>query len=89
MSVLYLHLHEGVPIADARKQLSLKYGHVKQARTGVIDYFFDEFERQHTKTGRSLLEWVQSPGYDFNALTEHFRSNVLASAFVDLILRRE
>jgi protein tyrosine/serine phosphatase len=89
VAVLYLHLHEGVPLAKARKQLSLRYGHVKQARTGVIDYFFDEYEREHAKTGRSLLEWIQSAAYDANALTEHFRSNVLANALVDFVLRRE
>lgn len=89
VATLYLHLHEGLTIAEARRQLSWRYGHVKQARTGVIDYFFDEYERDHAKTGRSLIEWAQSPDYDFDALTEHFRSNVLANALVDLILRRE
>ena len=88
-SALYLHVHEGLPLADAQKQLSLRYGHVRQARTGVIDYFFEEFAREHAKTGRSLMEWVTSKDYDAGALTEHFRSNVLANALVDFVLRRE
>lgn len=89
VATLYLLLQEGRSLTEARRQLSLRYGHVKQARTGVIDYFFDEYERQHAATGRSLLEWVQSADYDANALTEHFRSNVLANALVDFVLRRE
>jgi protein tyrosine/serine phosphatase len=86
-ATLFLHLHEGLPVAEARKQLSWRYGHVKQARTGVIDYFFDEYERR--ANGRTLIEWVQSQDYDAGALTEHFRSNVLANALVDFVLRRE
>jgi protein tyrosine/serine phosphatase len=89
VATLYLHLAEGVPLAAARRQLSWRYGHIKQARTGVIDYFFDEFERDHAKTGRTLVEWVTSADYEPNALTEHFRSNVLANALVDFVLRRE
>ncbi|MFO1186523.1 MAG: sulfur transferase domain-containing protein [Alphaproteobacteria bacterium] len=88
-ATLFLHLHEGRPVAEARRQLSWRYGHVKQARTGVIDYFFDEYERDREKSGRALFDWVQSPDYDAYALTDHFRSNVLANALVDFILRRE
>ena len=88
-ATLFLHLAEGVPLAEARAQLSWRYGHVKQARTGVIDYFFDEVERDHAKSGRALLEFVASPDYDSGALTTHFHSNVLANALVDFVLRRE
>jgi protein tyrosine/serine phosphatase len=88
-ATLFLHLQEGKPLAEARRQLSWRYGHIRQARTGIIDYFFDEFERDHAKTGRSLLEWVTSADYDADAVTAHFRSNVLANALVDFVLRRE
>ena len=35
MSVLALHVHHGVPIEEARKQLSLQFGHVRHADTGL------------------------------------------------------
>jgi protein tyrosine/serine phosphatase len=89
VSALFLHLHDGRPIAQAKKQLALRYGHVKQARTGVLDYFFDAYEADYARTGRSLLEWVQSADYDSNALTEHFRANAAANVLVDKILQRE
>jgi protein tyrosine/serine phosphatase len=89
VATLYLNVHEGLPLAEARRQLSWRYGHVKQARTGVIDYFFDAFERDNADTGRTLMEWVTSTDYDAGALTAHFRSNVLANALVDFVLRRE
>jgi hypothetical protein len=31
MSVLYLYFREGLPIAEAKSGLSLKYGHFRQA----------------------------------------------------------
>ena len=41
MSVLYAHYRLGLPIEEAREQLSLKYLHIKQGKTGVLDYVFD------------------------------------------------
>ena len=38
MSVLYLYFHERRPLAEALEQLTFKYGHVRQGKTGVIDY---------------------------------------------------
>jgi protein tyrosine/serine phosphatase len=86
---LYMLLHEKKPVAEAKKQLALRYGHVKAARTGVLDHFLDVYEEDHAKTGRSLLDWVQSADYDADALTAHFRANVMANVLVDQILRRE
>ena len=43
MSVLYLHFREGIPIAEAKSGLSLKYGHFRQAETGILDYFFERY----------------------------------------------
>jgi protein tyrosine/serine phosphatase len=89
VAALYLILHEGKPVAEARKQLSLRYGHVRHARTGVLDHFFDAYEEDRAKTGRSLIEWVKSSDYDAAALTDHFRANVMANFLVDRILDRE
>ena len=89
VSALYLILHEGKSVAEAQKQLALRYGHVRHARTGVLDHFLEAYEADRGKTGRTLLEWVRSPDYDHAALTEHFRANVMATFFVDRVLRRE
>ena len=43
MAVLYRFFHEGAALDDAMEQLSFKYGHVKQGKTGVIDYAFEQF----------------------------------------------
>ena len=43
MSVLYRHFKEGIPIAQAKRELSLRYGHIRQADTGILDYFFERY----------------------------------------------
>jgi len=88
-SALYLLLHEHKSLDEARQQLSLLYGHVRSARTGVLDHFLDAYEIDHARTGRLLLEWVSSGDYDATELTAHFRTNVMANVLVDQILRRE
>jgi protein tyrosine/serine phosphatase len=88
-AALYLHVHEDKPLAEARRQLSLRYGHVRAAKTGVLDHFLDEYEKDHAATGRSLIEWICDPAYDARAMTMHFRTNIMANMLVDWILRRE
>ncbi|HEY1751959.1 MAG TPA: protein tyrosine phosphatase, partial [Caulobacteraceae bacterium] len=38
MSVLYMHFRQKKPIAEAMRQLSMKFGHVRAGLTGVLDY---------------------------------------------------
>ena len=47
MAVLYLHFHRGMDIASAMSQLSLKYLHVKQGKTGMLDFFFRPISTMH------------------------------------------
>lgn len=88
MSTLYLHLHEGVPIEKAMEQLSLRYGHVKQARTGVIDHFFGTYAREAAGKGIPFREWLET-SYDAKALEAEFREKGWARLLVDSVLRRE
>src|SRR6185503_10431006 len=46
MSVLYMHFRKGLPIREALAQLSLKYLHIKQGKTGVLDYVFERYLRE-------------------------------------------
>jgi protein tyrosine/serine phosphatase len=88
IATLYLFLHEGMPLRQAMGQLSLRYGHVRQARTGVIDYFFESFLRDTEHRPMRLLEWVDEV-YDPRALESSFRARPFARILVDDILRRE
>jgi protein tyrosine/serine phosphatase len=87
-SVLYLHFRKGVPIDEARKQLSLRFGHVRQGKTGILDYFFDRYLAEGAPKGLSLLDWADT-AYDPKELKHTFLSSWWANVLVDRVLRRE
>ena len=88
MSVLYLHFKAGLPIAEAISQLSLRYGHIRQAETGVLDYFFERYMQDNAKQPISFTDWVQTD-YDPDELKASFKSNTWADRLVNGVLRRE
>ena len=88
MSVLYLHVKEGVPIAEAKTALSLRYGHIRQADTGILDYFFERYLQYNARHPINFFDWVDNV-YDANELHHAFRSTGWANRLVNSILRRE
>ncbi len=88
MSALYLALHEDRPIAEARAQLSLKYGHIRQGKTGILDAFFDTYQADQPDGAMPLLEWVRTR-YDADALTAAFSSGKIGDFLTERVLRRE
>ncbi len=88
MSVLYRHLHDGVPMEEAVRQLSLRYGHISQARTGIIDYFFARYMADNAKSPIPFYDWVETV-YDPEELRASFKSNTWADRIVDRVLHRE
>jgi len=88
MAVLYLHLKERVPMADALKQLSLRYGHVRSAHTGILDAFFEQYIAFNAKTPTPFLQWVDEQ-YDPVALKRNFKATGWGKLLVDGVLRRE
>ena len=80
-------LFAGGTAAQALAQLSWRYGHWKQARTGILDAFFHCYAAE--AEGRiPFLEWV-ARHYDEAALKQDFVANGLASFITDRVLRRE
>lgn len=88
MSVLYRHFREGVPIEEARAELSLRYGHIRQADTGILDYFFDCYVADNRLEPIEFMDWVETR-YDPDAVTTTFKSNGWANRLVDSVLQRE
>ena len=89
MSVFYMHFRKGLPIREAMDQLGLKYLHVKQGKTGVLDYVFERYLTQGEPAGMSFLEWVESPMYDPAGMKADFRAGMIGSALTEKLLRRE
>jgi protein tyrosine/serine phosphatase len=89
MSVLYMHFRKGKTIREAMDQLHLRYLHVKQGKTGVLDYTFERYIEEGEPAGLSFTEWVQSPMYDPAGMKAKFRAQMLGSLITERLLRRE
>ncbi len=88
MSVLYRHVRDGWPIEKALSELSWKYGHFKQADTGVLDRFFQQYLADNEQTPMAFFDWVANV-YDADELKRSFIANGWANRMVNNVLRRE
>lgn len=89
MSVLYMHFRKGRTIREAADQLHPRYLHVKQGKTGVLDYVFERYLAEGEPAGLSFVEWVDSPMYDPPAIKAQFRGEMWGRLLTDVLLRRE
>lgn len=78
-------LLQGRPVAEAQSQLTLRHGHIRQGRTGILDAFFAEYAKAG---GKPFLDWLRED-YDEAALRAAFRSQPWADRLLDGVLRRE
>lgn len=93
MSALYLLLREGATIERAQKELALRFGHVRQAKTGVLDVFLELYadaEAAAKAQGETLdfMTWVRRD-YDPKALAQSFQSSGWRDVVLDRVLARE
>lgn len=88
MSVLYMHFRQGQPIEQAVEQLTFKYLHVREGKTGMLDYFFQAYLDYAEETPISFMDWVEGP-YDREAIKADFMKSWKAKMMIDRILRRE
>ena len=89
MSVLYMHFRQGRTIREAVEQLGLRYLHMKQGKTGVLDYTFERYLAEGEPAGMSFLEWVESPAYDPAGLKKTFQSQMWGRLITEGLLKRE
>jgi protein tyrosine phosphatase (PTP) superfamily phosphohydrolase (DUF442 family) len=88
MSTLFLIAKEKVPVDVARKQLGLKYGHIRQADTGILDYFFERYLEDNAKSPIEFFDWVERV-YDPDEVKRSFAAKGWANVLVNRVLRRE
>lgn len=87
MAALYMLVIKKVGAREALEQLSFKYLHVKQAKTGLLDRFLESYIPYEDK-GMAFYDWVDEV-YDPVALHDSFMAQGWANRLVDDILRRE
>ncbi|HEX7381743.1 MAG TPA: sulfur transferase domain-containing protein [Nevskiaceae bacterium] len=79
----------GRPIEDARRQLCFWWhGHVRQARTGILDTVLACYAQANARQPVSFVDWVRT-GYNRDAIRRAFRARWWAGVLVDRLLRRE
>lgn len=88
VAVLYMLLHEGASFEDAIDHLSFKYLHVKQGKTGMLDYFFEQYRLANEAEPIDFLEWVRTK-YDRQATHDGFMASWWGSLLTEKLLRRE
>ncbi len=88
MSAFFMYMKEDKPIAEAVKQLSLKFGHIRQSETGVLDYFFERYMADNDAEPMTFFEWLETH-YDPAEIKRTFRSQGWANVVVNRALQRE
>jgi len=87
MSALYLLMQKNRPVAEASQQLSFRYLHVKQAKTGLLDAFLTAYAPYEAEK-ITFFDWVKDI-YDPEKLQAEFLSSFWADRLVDKLLKRE
>jgi protein tyrosine/serine phosphatase len=90
MAALWLILADGISVAEAKGQLSLRYGHLKAGPTGILDLFFDRAAEAEAN-GIPFARWIET-AYDRDALTAEYEGSAhsgFGTLLVDKLLRRE
>ena len=80
-------LINGGTVAQAMQHLSLRYGHVKQAKAGILDLFFATYQRDG-EGRKPFLDWVRDE-YSEDALRAAFKAGAVAEFINTKVLKRE
>lgn len=88
MSVLYMIFRAGEPVHVAIKQLSKKYLHLREGKTGLLDAFFEAYLEAEKATGIGFEDWLQRE-YDREQLKADFLKSGQGNLRLDWFLRRE
>ena len=86
--VLYKHFHLGEPIEQAIEQLKLKYLHMSAGKTGMLDFFFEDYLDYSKTDDMSFMEWIDQI-YDPADVKSRFMSGWIGNIWSEKILRRE
>ena len=86
MSALYLILNQNAPVDKAKNQLSFKYLHLKYAKTGLLDAFFENYLKENKN--KQFLEGVKDD-YDPKKVKDSFKVKRLSEIISSYILKRE
>ena len=88
MSALYMIFRQGQPVEIAKRQLSKRFLHMREGKTGLLDAFFDSY-LDHARTHDTDFETWLETAYNREQVKQDFLSSGGAKWHIDQILRRE
>lgn len=88
MSVLYLIFRMKVPVRQAVQQLSKKYLHMREGKTGLLDAFFEAYLTAEQTQGITFETWLET-AYDREEVKQAFLQSGRGKLGLDRLLRRE
>ncbi|MEL6825463.1 MAG: sulfur transferase domain-containing protein [Pseudomonadota bacterium] len=88
MSVLYAIFRLDEPVSVAIRQLSKKYLHLREGKTGLLDAFFEAYLAAEKASGIGFEDWLQTE-YDRVQVKADFLKSGQAKWRLDRLLRRE
>ncbi len=80
VAAIYLLIHEGASIDEARKQLSFRYLHIRKSTTGILDHFLDVYAERHAQSPIPIDEWIRTE-YDADALARSYDAKKKSERF--------
>jgi protein tyrosine phosphatase (PTP) superfamily phosphohydrolase (DUF442 family) len=86
VAAVYLIVVERRSLDEAQKQLSLRFGHLRYSRAGVLRQAIEAYGRD--RGAMDFRTWVACR-YDPDEVALRFRQRSLAVAFTERLLRRE
>ncbi len=75
VAALWLLDQEGASIAEARKMLSLRYAHLKNTKTGLMDHLLDVYETDTAEAPMPVRDWFATR-YEPQAITASFHAKM-------------
>lgn len=76
------------PVQDATRELAWYYGHIKASKTGILDFFFEEYLAVNATDPIDFDVWLHTR-YNRDETKKRFRVHAWADFIVDRILHRE
>ena len=87
-SCLYLIYKHNYNVNIAIKQLSLKFLHIKYAKTGILDHLFETAIKKKKNSSEDFLQWIYNE-YNKNNIKKSFKTFKLIDFFLEKIFKRE
>ena len=72
-AAIYIMLYEGASIAEARRQLSFRYIHVRKSATGVLDHLLDLYAARVAEGPIAIDAWIKTE-YRQKTLAESYEN---------------